>query len=116
VSEETRVILIFILVVILMLTLAFLGSTLLMKRALKTVIKSFRDKEALNQVSAKEAAELGIKRKGFLQVQAFRDYKPSAIQFLQRQDIVMTTEEGKLYLSEEALLQSGLEEKLKKMF
>jgi hypothetical protein len=116
VSEETRVILIFVLVVILMLTVAFYGSTMLMKKAVKDVIKNFRKKNALSETTAVEPIDLGFKRKSLFHFGTLRDYKPSALQLLQRQNIVNTTEDGKLYLLEDALMQSGLEEKVRKIF
>jgi hypothetical protein len=83
-----------------------------MKRALKSVIKSFRDFQALTPETAKMAFDLGFKRRGLLQIRGFRDYKPAALQFLQKQDIVLVTEDGRLYLSEQTLLTSGIESRL----
>ena len=38
-----------------------------------------------------------------------RDYKPYALSTLMKADIVQATEEGRLYLSEDKLIASGLE-------
>jgi hypothetical protein len=112
VSESTRILIIFILCMLLLLALGFMGQMWMMKRALKSVFKTFRDNNALTPENAKLAVDLGFKRKSFLQVKAFRDYKPTAITMLQRQEIVLMTEDGRIYLSEEALLQSHIEERL----
>ncbi len=111
-SESTRIIIFLILIMILLLALAFLGSNFLMRRAIKAVIKMFRQGEALTPETAKTSEELGFKRKSFLQFKALRDYKPSAMNILMRADIIQTTEDGRLFLSEDRLMQTNLEQKL----
>jgi hypothetical protein len=113
-SESTRALILLILIIILLLVLAFYGQGLMMKRALRSVIKLLRDHQALTPESAKYLDEIGMKRKSFLQLKAFRDYKPAAIQFLQRQEIILITEEGRIYLSEEKLYQTGIEGRIGK--
>jgi hypothetical protein len=95
-----------------MLAVAFLGTSYMSKRAIKSVIRSFRDKQALSPETAGLPAELGLERKGAFQFRSLRDYKPAAIGFLQQQEIILNTGEGKMYLSEEKLLQSGVENHL----
>jgi len=112
VSESTRILILFILVIILLMVVAFWGQSLMMKRALKAVIKTFRDNQALTPETAKTTQELGIKGRSLLQLKAFRDYKPTALRFLQGQNILQITEEGKIYLSEETLYQSGIESRI----
>ena len=109
-DESTRALILLILVLLLLMALAFIGSQFLMKRAINTVIKGFRDRQALTPESAVTADELGYKRKLF-QMNGLRDYKPNALQLLMRTNIVQMTEEGKLYLSEEALSQTRLAQK-----
>lgn len=113
-SESTRILILMILVIILLLVLAFYGQGLMMKQALRSVIKLLRDHQALTPESAKYLDEMGLKRRSLFQLKAFRDYKPAAIQFLQRQEIILVTEEGKIYLSEEKLYQTGIEERIGK--
>jgi hypothetical protein len=107
-SEGTRALIILVLVMILLLTIAFLGSTFLMKRALRQVIKKFREGQALSSQAAKTEDELGLKARGAFEFKGLRDYRPIALQFLIRQEIVGVTEEGKLFLLEENLSKAGL--------
>jgi hypothetical protein len=95
-----------------MLVLAFFLSTYLMRRAFRAVLKMFRDNNALTPDAAQFAQDMGMKKKGLLSFGGLRDYRPSVLQFLMKQDIVQATQEGKLFLSEEALRQSGLEAKI----
>ena len=85
----------------------------MMKKAMITVIKTFRDKNALNPENARTEEELGFRTRQFLNIAIIRDYKPIVFQFLMRKDIIRLTEEGKFYLSEEALFQSGLNRLIK---
>ncbi len=88
---------------------AFVASNFLMKRAIRDVLKMFRAGQAFTPETAKFQDELGFKRRSFIQFKALRDYKPTALQILIRNNIVQVTEEGKVYLSEEALLATNLE-------
>jgi hypothetical protein len=112
VSQQTSAIVIFILVIILLLVVAFLGSNLLTKRALRAVIKTFRKFEALTPETARFVDEIGLKNRGMFQMRGFRDYKPAALQFLMKHEIVKATEEGKLFLSEETLAQTEMETRI----
>jgi len=111
-SEETRIILILILLFILFVTIALYGSTLMFKRAMRLVLKMFRDHDARTPEKALFADELGMKKKGFITLNTWRDYKPNALQLLIKHDIVRITEEGKLFLSEDNLANSGFEAKI----
>ncbi len=111
-DESTRVLIILILIIILLLAVAFLGSNLMMRRALRTVIKMFRNGQARTPETAQYAEDLGIKRRTLLQFKALRDYKPTALQLLMRGEIILSTEEGKLYLNEERLAQTSVEQKI----
>jgi hypothetical protein len=108
VSESTRVLIILVLILVLMLALAFLGSSMMMKRAIKKVIQMFRNGEALTPETAKELEVLGFKKKHFIQLSGLRDYKPTALQVLMRNNIILFTEDGRYYLSEDALSQTRL--------
>lgn len=102
-SESTRAVILLILIIILLLALAFFGSTFLVKRAINTVIKRFKDNDALTPETAKTVADLGLARKGFFQLKAFRDYKPAALDLLIRNNVIQITEDNRLFLSQENL-------------
>ena len=114
-NESTRVTIIFILAIILLLAVAFLGSGLLLRRALKVVIRTFRENGALTPEKALTAESLNLLPKGLFRARGLRDYRPAALQYLMRYQIILATEDGRLYLSEDALFQSGIESKIGKM-
>ena len=61
-------------------------------RAMKKVIKIFRDNYAVNEKNAKTIVELGLAPLSFVQRLArTRDYKPQALKFLISADIVQIT-------------------------
>ncbi len=111
-DKQTSAILIFILVIVLLLVVAFLGSNILTKRALKAVIKLFRAFNALTPETAQYAQDIGLKNRGMFQMRGLRDYKPAALQFLMKHEIVKATEDGKLFLSEESLAQTEMETRI----
>jgi hypothetical protein len=113
VSDSTRAIIILVLVILVVLALTFLGSNLMARRAIKTVIKMFQDRQAISPETAMSTEALGFQRRSLLQVRAFRDYKPAALQFLMRNIIVQVTDDGRLYLSEAVLSQTNLAQKVK---
>jgi hypothetical protein len=76
----------------------------LVMRAVPHVIRMFRKAGAVGFANAKYPHEIGFKEKGMLErVMSRRDYKPAALQGMIKAEIIRTTPEGKLYLSEEAL-------------
>jgi hypothetical protein len=109
VSESTRVLIMIILVTILVIVLAFFVQSLMMKRAMKAVIKALRTHQALTLETAKFAADMGIQKRGIINLKALRDYKPNVVQYFIGIEVIQVTEDGKIYLSEEKLLQSGIE-------
>ena len=111
-SQQTSAILIFILVIVLLLVIAYFGSNFMMRRALKAVLKRFRDHNALTPETAQFAQDMGLKSRGLFQIRGMRDYKPAALQFMMKHDIVLATEEGKLFLSEEALARTQMETRI----
>ena len=70
-------------------------------RAIRSVIRIFRQHNAVTIRDAKTLEELGLDPKPFLQ-RAFRtrDYKPYALQILTNANIIRTLEDGRLYLDE----------------
>lgn len=99
--NETALVIIGVIVV---LAIAMFLSRFLMMRAFSTVIKIFQEYNAINDKNAKTIDELGLRPPSFTQrMFRARDYKPQALNILIRADIIQTTEDGKLYLSEENL-------------
>ena len=77
---------------------------LFIKRAIPSVIRIFRQHNAVGVRGAKTVDELGLNPKSYMErIGRLRDYKPRALQLLIRADIIQMTEDGKLYLSEENL-------------
>lgn len=111
-NQQTSAIILLILIMLLLLAIAYFGTGILVKRATRAVIKTFRDNQALTPENARALEEMGFKGRSFLQFKAFRDYKPAALQFLMRHNVIQATEEGKFYLSEEVLYQTGIEQNL----
>ena len=82
---------------------------LMMRRAVGHVIKIFQRNNALDAKTAKTIDELGLSPRTMLQnMFRTRDYKPQALNFLMKGEIIQITEDGKLYLLEERLGASRL--------
>jgi hypothetical protein len=79
----------------------------MLSRNVPKVIRIFRQQNAIGEKNAKTIEELGLLPKSMFQ-RMFnrRDYKPQALQFLLRTTVVEMTEEGKVYLNEETLMQT----------
>jgi hypothetical protein len=74
------------------------------------VIQIFRQNSALDKKTAKTIDELGLRSRGFVEGMFHtRDFKPHALDALAKAGIVKSTEDGRLYLAEDALMASGLE-------
>jgi hypothetical protein len=73
-------------------------------RATEKVIRIFRQHEANDVWSAKNAFQLGIAPKGLIDqfTDPWRDYKPMALRMLLKFGIVRQTGNEKLYLNEKA--------------
>jgi hypothetical protein len=96
---------------IVLLVALFVIPQFMMKRAIKAVIKIFRDNNAIGKKQARTAEELGLQPKRLVErMMKPRDYKPRALQLLMSQEIVQMTDDGKLYLVEEKLDASRLRE------
>lgn len=77
---------------------------LLVKRAAHSVIRIFREHNAVEISHAETIDNLGLKSLNMIEkLWKPRDYKPRALQLLLSADIIQVTEDGKLYLSEENL-------------
>jgi len=100
-----QVVLLIIIFVALLITLPLL----LNKRAIKQVIRRFRNHGALDPDSAKTIDELGLTPPTFRErLMRFRDYKPAAMNGLVRVGLIQVTEDGRFYLDEEKLRNSKL--------
>ncbi len=104
-----NVILIVVIVVLALLAL-FVIPRWRLKRATRQVIRIFMELNATGVKNAKTLDELGLRPRGRLEgMLRTRDYKPQALDGLWKAEIVQTTEDGRLYLSEDRLIASGLD-------
>jgi len=82
----------------------FFIPVLLTRLAALKVIKIFCRYTALSAKNAKNAEELGLNPPGFFErIFRPRDYKPYALRFLKQTNVVHTTRDGRLYMTEEKL-------------
>ena len=103
-----------VILIVLLVVLAFLALFVIpqwrLKRATRQVIRIFMELNATSVKNAKTLDELGLRPRGRLEgLLRTRDYKPQALDGLWKAEIVQTTEDGRLYLSEERLIASGLD-------
>jgi len=83
------------------------------RRAIKAVLKIFQKHGALSSESAMAVEALGLKPPSFAKrIMKTRDYKPRALDFLRKIDVVQTTAEGKIFLAKEKLLSSGIKQNI----
>jgi hypothetical protein len=76
----------------------------MIKRAIKQTIAIFQHYGALREDQAKTRTELGLNPPDFMaRITSLRDYKPSATQILMNEGVIVSTEEGKLYMDSEKL-------------
>ena len=100
-----------VLLFIILLVALFVIPQFMMRRAIRAVIRIFRENNATGKKQAKTAEELGLQPRGLAErMMKPRDYKPRALQLLMSQEIIQMTEDGKLYLVEEKLDASRLRE------
>lgn len=82
---------------------------MLLKRAIRTVIARFRKAGATSPETAKTLLDLRLESRGvFGNFGRVRDYKPMAVRLLGQAEIILGTEEGGTYLSEENLENSSV--------
>ncbi|MBN1631440.1 MAG: hypothetical protein JW990_16905 [Thermoleophilia bacterium] len=83
--------------------------SLLVKKAVRTVIARFRAKGAISPKKATSLYELGLEPADFLhRIGRTRDYKPQAMRLLVQKNVIRGTEDGKVYLSEDELRDSTI--------
>jgi hypothetical protein len=73
---------------------------------MKTIIRTFRLHNAAGINNARTVDELGLTHKGAPLIFRQNKYKLPALQALINANIIQTTEDGRLYLSEEDLAKS----------
>jgi len=95
---------ILIILTALVLVVIFVLPQILLRRAVSFVIRVFRQKKAISPQDAMTVDELGLRPKSMAQA-IFRgtQYKTTALLVLRNAGAIETTEDGKLYLSEENL-------------
>ena len=106
---DTNTILIIVLLFAFLLAAMFIIPQWRLRRAIRQIIGIFRKHNAVSAKNAKTANELGLRPRGLMEgMFRGRDYKPYALTALMNAGVVKTTEDGKLYLSEEELMTSSL--------
>ena len=83
-----------------------------LKRALRKVVQILRKHNATTTETAKLVSDVGLQHRGLFSMKGTRDVKPDALDFLIRQEIVVVTSDGKIYLSESKLANSPLKTSL----
>ncbi len=76
-------------------------SRYLVRRAMFQIIRIFREHNATSFNSALTMDELGLGKRQMFRLT--RDYRPLAIQLLTKLEVVVATNDGKMYLSESKL-------------
>ena len=103
-------IMIIVLIVLIGLAAMFFIPQWRMKRTIPKVIRVFRECSAIDAKNARTIDELGLRPRGMMEgMLRGRDYRQYALTALMRAGIIETTDDGRLYLVEEKLFESGLE-------
>jgi hypothetical protein len=90
-----------ILIFLLMIVALIFLPRFMIKRAIKQTIAIFRHYGAFREDQAKTRAEMGLNPPDFMaRITSLRDYKPSAMQILMNEGVIIATAEGKLYIDE----------------
>jgi hypothetical protein len=106
-------VLVIIVFIICFLAIILVIPTLMTRRAMNQVLKIFRHYGALDEASAMTIESLGLAPLSFAQrIMKPRDYKPRAIEFLKKLEAIQTTSEGKIFLSRDKLLASGIKQNI----
>lgn len=102
-SETTTLILLTALILIII----FVLPQIMLRYAISSVIRTFRQRKAVGAQNARTIDELGLRPKSMMQA-IFRgtQYKTTALLVLRNAAVIESTEDGKLYLSEENLTRS----------
>jgi hypothetical protein len=102
--SDTNVMLI---LVVVLLFLVFILPQLRLRISIPSIIRLFRQSNAVGIENAKTLEELGLKPKNIGQaIIRGQDYKLTALEVLKKAEVIQNTEDGKLFLSEEKLSDS----------
>jgi hypothetical protein len=102
-SDTTMILILVALLVFVM----FVLPQLRLRTAIPSVIRLFRQSKAVGIENAKTIEELGLKPKSMGQaIIRGQDYRMTALEVLKKAEVIQSTEDGKLYLSEEKLSNS----------
>ena len=103
-------VLLIVLLAVLVLLALFVIPQWRLKRAIPQVLRIFREGNAIGIKNAKTIDELGLTPKSMMgQIFRKRDYKQYALNALMQAEIIQMTEDGRLFLSEEKLAETGLD-------
>jgi len=102
--------------ILLLVILAVLGFWVLprmrIKQAINQVVAIFEHNNALDVRSARTIDELGLRPPTFLESMIrMRDFKPYALQILMKTEVVLETDGGRLYLSQDRLAATNIEKR-----
>jgi len=98
---------ILLLLTALVLVVVFILPQFLLRRAVTSVIRIFSKNKAFSPEKAQSIDELGLRPKTMVQaIFLGQQYKTTALMVLRNAGVIQATEDGKLYLSQEALSQS----------
>ena len=107
---DTNTIIFIVLIIVVLLLAMFIVPRWRLKRAIRQVIRIFRENNAVDTRTAKTIDELGLRPRSMIEgMFKGRDYKQYAMNALMKSDIIKMTEGGKLYLSGDRLQESGLD-------
>jgi hypothetical protein len=96
-----------VILVVVLLFVMFILPQLRLRIAIPSIIRLFRQSNAVGIKNAKTIEELGLKPKNVAQaVFSGQDYKITALRVLRKAEVIQSTEDGKLYLSEKDLSNS----------
>ncbi len=103
-------VIIIVLIIVLALLAMFVVPQWRLRRAIRQVIRIFREHSAIDIKNARTVDELGLRRRRMLEgMLKGRDYKQYAVSALMKAEIIQATEDGRLYLLEDRLMASGLD-------
>ena len=80
------------------------------RRAVNQIVAIFERNNALDVRSAKTIGELGLRPRTFLEgIGRIRDFKPYALQALMDAGVIKQTDGGRLYLSQDKLVNINID-------
>jgi hypothetical protein len=107
-SAQGLTVLVFLLLIVTLILVAFYVPRFMVRRAVRNLVSTFRKLGATSPTTGTTPEELGLASGMFDRLFKPRDYRPSALLMLKQANIIRTTEQGTLYLSEEELERSPL--------